>query len=64
MVAEEEEKEEEVLVRVLLWWWTELMVSMRLRDVLSMWLPTDGWTDRQTDTPSYRDARTHLKTRQ
>merc|ERR1712228_544989 len=25
--------------------------------------PTDGRTDRRTDTPSYRDARTHLKTR-
>ena len=24
--------------------------------------PTDGWTDRRTDTASYRDARTHLKT--
>ena len=22
---------------------------------------TDGWTDGRTDTPSYRDARTHLK---
>ena len=26
------------------------------------WLPTDGPTDRRTDRPSYRDARTHLKT--
>ena len=25
-------------------------------------LPTDGRTDGRTDTPSYRDARTHLKT--
>ena len=25
------------------------------------WLPTDGLTDRPTDTPSYRDAKTHLK---
>ena len=24
--------------------------------------PTDGLTDRRTDRPSYRDARTHLKT--
>ena len=24
--------------------------------------PTDGPTDRRTDRPSYRDARTHLKT--
>jgi len=24
--------------------------------------PTDRQTDRRTDTPSYRDARTHLKT--
>ena len=24
-------------------------------------IPMDGPTDRQTDTPSYRDARTHLK---
>ena len=23
--------------------------------------PTDGWTDGRTDTPSYRDARMHLK---
>ena len=23
--------------------------------------PTDGWMDGRTDTPSYRDARTHLK---
>ena len=23
--------------------------------------PTDGQTDRRTDRPSYRDARTHLK---
>ena len=22
---------------------------------------TDGWTNQQTDTPSYKDARTHLK---
>ena len=26
------------------------------------WLPTDGRTDGRTDRPSYRDARTHLKT--
>ena len=25
--------------------------------------PTDGRTDRRTDMPSYRDARTHLKTK-
>ena len=25
--------------------------------------PTDGLTDGRADTPSYRDARTHLKTR-
>ena len=24
--------------------------------------PTDGWTDGQTDTPSYRDASAHLRT--
>ena len=24
-------------------------------------IPTDGWTDQRTDTPSYRDARMHLK---
>ena len=30
-------------------------------DFENNWLRTDGPTDRRTDRPSYRDARTHLK---
>ena len=40
-----------ILVKNVTFKWLQLMCDRR----------TKGWTDRRMDTPSYRDARTHLK---